>query len=182
MAQRSLGSAPGGRAGSWPLARACHTRSGTHTGPQILGDSIPPNSGDLPRLQITEPSQVPHQTEPGPHQEGPRSTGTPTPLPLRPGWGRKMALAGCSWLLLSGERERRPPRPQPPDGLREGRGPRPGRGQVGARGPAGWVGRASLAPPGGTGVGLAGDGRLDGFAGGPPRFLRSGHRLRQRSH
>ncbi|KAB0398587.1 hypothetical protein E2I00_009940, partial [Balaenoptera physalus] len=87
---------------SWPLARACHTCSGTQTGPQILGDSIPPNSGDLPRLQITEPSQVRRQTQPNPNQEGSRSIGPPTPLSPRAGFGVKdgadqMQLAPPQW-------------------------------------------------------------------------------------
>lgn len=89
LAQRRLGSAPGGLARSWPLARACHTCPGTQMGPQGLGDSIPPNSGDLPRLQIAEPSQVPRQTEPSPNQEGPRSAGTPTPPSPGLGFGVK---------------------------------------------------------------------------------------------
>lgn len=117
-------------------------------GPQILGDSIPPNSGDLPRLQITEPSQVPRQTEPGPHQEGPRSTGTPPPPSSRPSWGRKMAVTGCSWLLLSGEQEWSPPQPQPTGG--KGGDPWDREREGGSQHPACCVGRASFAPPGGT--------------------------------
>lgn len=89
LAQRRLSSAPGGLARSWPLARACHACPGTQMGPQGLGDSIPPNSGDLPRLQIAEPSQVPRQTEPSPNQEGPRSAGTPTPPSPGLGFGAK---------------------------------------------------------------------------------------------
>lgn len=171
-AQRRSGSAPGGLARSWPLARARHACSGTQTGPPILGDSIPPNSGDLPRLQIAEPSQVRRQTEPSPNQEGPRrSLGRQRRCLREPDRGRKMALAGCSWLLLSGEREP-PSAPGPSAPTASGRE----RDGV-SRSPAGWVGRqlgstqaqAQCAHPRGTRVGRAAPW---GRQGGPQRSPR----------
>lgn len=63
------------------------------------GDSIPPNSGDQPPLQIARRAQSPCQTVPVPNS---KASDTNAP---RPGSGCRMALAGCSWLFLGGEQE-----------------------------------------------------------------------------
>ncbi|XP_049982319.1 carcinoembryonic antigen-related cell adhesion molecule 16 [Alexandromys fortis] len=59
------------------------------TGPQIFCDSIPPNSGDPPRFQIAERSQVQWQTEPSLNQERASETGTPSPP----------TTSGITWML-----------------------------------------------------------------------------------
>ncbi|KAG8515338.1 Carcinoembryonic antigen-related cell adhesion molecule 16, partial [Galemys pyrenaicus] len=56
---------------------------------------------DLPRLQITKPSQILHQTEPSPNQKGSQRSGHQRHCLPRRLWGPKMVLTRCSWLLLS---------------------------------------------------------------------------------
>lgn len=97
-----------------------------------------------PRSLVTRSLQIqvisPGSKSPNP----PRSRARRSQAPTRKGLGaserqprclqdlgvrRKMALTGCSWLLLSGEREWCPPEPQPPVASGKGGGLRPGEGK-----------------------------------------------------
>lgn len=89
-----------------------------------------------------------------------------------PDLGRKMALAGCSWLLLSGEREPTVPRTLSPDGLGEGEGSRLGGEAAGLD-----TGAGAVLLPRGTSVGRA---ATVGPAGWAMEIPRAGARARAR--